>query len=417
MRICGAVVLIVLLLGFAKFWEKKVFLILLLLSGACLASAALAEMGMQKSELTAIEKNEAGTGSSQQDLVAKVGEEEVSLTVTVPEKAYTQQEADVILSEEAEALPERILGGNASFEKIDHNLSLPETGVNPAVSINWFSSAPKILSGQGMIGDTVPEDGTRVTLTAYLKLKGEKVTFEQVVTVYPTARSGNLKEDLEREVRLSNLEKESQEIVLPPDFEGQQVRWFEAPQNSAPFLAGMVLVAGIFLYVNTRNQEEKKRKLRMERLRRAYPDMVSRLLMLLYSGISMRRAFYRIAASYQREKKENDQKQNNEAFEEVVILCREIENGVTETQAYENMAERCSLPSYRTLCVLLVQNQKRGGAGIMDKMQQEVITAFGEKKRMARMAGDAASMKLLLPLGMMLMIAFALMLVPAFLSL
>jgi tight adherence protein C len=126
----------------------------------------------------------------------------------------------------------------------------------------------------------------------------------------------------------------------------------------------------------------------------------------------MRKALFEMARQYQREKK----KKRKEIFEELLITCREIERGVTEESAYENLADRCELADYRTLSVLFVQNQKRGGAGIMKNLEDEVLMAFGERKRQARIAADAASLKLLIPLGLMLMIAFALMMIPAFLS-
>ena len=179
----------------------------------------------------------------------------------------------------------------------------------------------------------------------------------------------------------------------------------------------LLLLTGFLLFLSERQKEDKKRKERQERLTKEYPELISRLVMLLYAGTSLRNAFYRIAGAYQKEKKEQNGFVRNEAFEEVVTVCREVENGVLETKAYANMADRCALPAYRTLSVLLAQNQKKGSAGILHTLEQEVFTAFGEKKRRTRMAGDAASMKLLLPMGLMMMVVFMIIMIPAFLSL
>ncbi len=49
-------------------------------------------------------------------------------------------------------------------------------------------------------------------------------------------------------------------------------------------------------------------------------------------------------------------------------------------------------------------------------LELEVMNEFAEKKRMVKSAGELASMKLMIPLGMMLLIVLALMMIPAFFS-
>ncbi len=416
MKVCGAVLLVVLLLGLAKLWKKKTFLLLLAASGICLAAAVLTETVQEGQEITAIPKSENGSGTIQKELLAKVEEAKIELTVTVPEKRYTPREAQEILEAEKTVLPERILGENTDFSHVCTNLALPETGTRPEVRIEWYSSDPEVFSWDGRIGDAVPETGERIRLSAVLMLQEEKADFVREITVFPPP-PGDLKEKLEKEIRAENTQTESDSYVLPDEVHGKAVLWYERPERKAAYLAVLILVAGILAAVSERQKAENRRKERQEKLRSAYPELVSKLLLFLYSGISMRKALLRIAAGYQKKKKENSRYARNEAFEEVVLLCREIDNGVLETQAFEHMAERCALPPYRTLSVLMTQNQKRGGAGILEKLEQETANAFGEKKHRARVAGDAASLKLLLPLGLMLLVAFALMMVPAFLSL
>lgn len=416
MVLCGAVLVIILICGIGKFWKRRIFLLLLAGSLLCTAAAVWKDLHKTEEELTSLSKNEVGEGSREKEVIARTADEEVRVTLTIPERQYTNEEAQEILREEKKALSARMLGENGSFSEVRYDLVLPDTGENPLVSISWYSSDPSAVSWEGALGSEIPEEGIEVTLRAVLKLQEEEEDFRQTMTVYPKALSGNLKEDLADAAEQENSDAQAETYVLPKELQGEAVAWYEAPENTASVMAVLILLAGMFLLVSERKKEEEARKKRQAALQRDYPELISRLLLMLYAGGTVRKAFFRIAAGYQKEKKEG-RGGCREAFEEVSTACREMETGVGEAQAYENLAERCALPAYRTLAVLLTQNYRRGGAGVLESLEQEVLTAFAQKRREARMAGDAATIKLLLPLGLMLMIVFALLMIPAFLSL
>ncbi len=67
--------------------------------------------------------------------------------------------------------------------------------------------------------------------------------------------------------------------------------------------------------------------------------------------------------------------------------------------------------------MLLVQSIKKGGSGLADTLQREIVTAMEDRKRSARSEGEKASIKLLLPMGLMLMVVLVITIVPAFMSL
>jgi len=66
--------------------------------------------------------------------------------------------------------------------------------------------------------------------------------------------------------------------------------------------------------------------------------------------------------------------------------------------------------------MLLVQNLKKGNKNLMEMLERESASAFEERKRLAKILGEKAGTKLLLPMGSMLVIVFVILLVPAFLS-
>ena len=76
----------------------------------------------------------------------------------------------------------------------------------------------------------------------------------------------------------------------------------------------------------------------------------------------------------------------------------------------------CIRDSYKGLSILLIQNLKKGGKGLLQLLEQEAQAAFEARKRQARVEGEKAAVKLLLPMGMMLLVVLIILMVPAFLS-
>lgn len=144
-----------------------------------------------------------------------------------------------------------------------------------------------------------------------------------------------------------------------------------------------------------------------------YPEFVSRLVLLVGIGLPVRRAVYRIAEDYGKKKEEG---LFRPAYEELIVACREMENGCTEQQAYEQFGKRCGLPRYRKCAALLAQNVRKGSEGLLKALQEEAEDVFEERKREARRKGEEAGTKLLLPMMMMLFVVMILIMVPAIFS-
>lgn len=177
----------------------------------------------------------------------------------------------------------------------------------------------------------------------------------------------------------------------------------------------LAMAAGLCL-IAARQRAAEKEKRRREALKRDYPELISRLLLYLQAGLVPKTAFVRMAESYRSNRTAGTQKKSP-AFEEVERTCSEMNKGISEEEAYISFGKRCVLPGYRTLSVLLVQSIKKGGSGLTDTLRREIVTAMEERKRVSRTEGEKASVKLLLPMGLMLLVVLVITIVPAFMSL
>jgi CO dehydrogenase/acetyl-CoA synthase alpha subunit len=103
-------------------------------------------------------------------------------------------------------------------------------------------------------------------------------------------------------------------------------------------------------------------------------------------------------------------------YEEIVMICYELQSGKSETEAYDHLGRRCQVQAYMKLSALLSQNIRKGSNDLQQMLRREADNAFAERKNMARKLGEEAGTKLLLPMMMMLCIVMVLIMIPAYFS-
>ena len=65
---------------------------------------------------------------------------------------------------------------------------------------------------------------------------------------------------------------------------------------------------------------------------------------------------------------------------------------------------------------MLVQNLQKGSKRMSDMLEKESMEAWDERKRKARVLGETAATKLLVPMVMMMVVVMAIIMIPAFLA-
>lgn len=144
-----------------------------------------------------------------------------------------------------------------------------------------------------------------------------------------------------------------------------------------------------------------------------YPEIVSKLTLLLGAGMTVRKAWRKIAEDYG---DKNARGKARFAYEEMLYTSREMDSGVAEAESYEKFGRRCNVQEYLRLGALLSQNLRKGTKGLNDLLKLEALQAFEERKARAKRRGEEAGTKLLLPMFLMLAEVLIIVVVPAFLS-
>lgn len=360
-----------------------------------------------------LERNAEGGGEREEPLEYELNDGTTGkVTLIIPESTYPPKEVKQILEQALLQLDQLILGDNESLDHISRNLNLVTTLPENHIIISWNSSRMDLLDYEGILSNKIPSEGTEVQLEAELSLQDQKVIYQKTVKVFPPELF-SFSESLKQEASERNQGLEGSLYYLPESIDGQKILWKRTPSSQGITLLFLTLVGITAIYVAQRQELSHIQQRRLDQMMEDYPEVISKFLLLLSAGLSIRNCFERIGMDY---KKRQDSKNIRIIYEEIVVTCRELKSGTPELKAYENFGKRCECPSYKTLSTLLSQNLKKGSKGIIELLKREAQTAFEERKRRARIMGDKAGTKLILPMIMMLAVVLVILIVPAYLS-
>ena len=148
-----------------------------------------------------------------------------------------------------------------------------------------------------------------------------------------------------------------------------------------------------------------------------YPQIINKFNLYIRAGMTIRRAWFCIAQDYEKKQGEKDKGIcRRKAYEEMVRTMHQIQGGIPEGECYEKYGIRCEISAYRKFGTMLAQNLRKGSGGLTELLTREAEDAFEDRKNLAKKLGEEAGTKLMIPLFLMLIVVFAIVIIPAFLS-
>lgn len=174
--------------------------------------------------------------------------------------------------------------------------------------------------------------------------------------------------------------------------------------NSMEALLFGVLLAGLLMWYIEELMNDKLQE-RREALLTELPQMLSKMTLLVNSGMVIRDAWRKVANGT-----------DGVLTREMRITVDEMNNGVSELDAYRNFAERCSIKEIKRFSSTMIQNMQKGNAEIAFFLKEMSDDMWEEKKHMVKRKGEAANSKLLLPTALIFVGILILIMVPAFMN-
>lgn len=403
--------------GRKKNWHyAKYVLIFTITAGLCLVVGGIEQLGRKSMSLEQLPRNEVGEGTEHTSLLLEVdGVLQQEYVVAVEEQQLSEEEATKLFSMAKQELEEVILGENVSLEQISDNLTIPTLLVQGQVEVSCVFSPYSLIDADGSIRwDRLETDKELIKVDAQMTCQEWEAVHEfYLQLVMPNySQEELLQKEIQDKIQEENQSQGKLYLELPQEAGGKKLQWYKTEEalHMKIFLLGVIVM--ICWYVYEKEKREQEEKARAKGLQIDYPNIVNQLSLLVGAGFSVPAAWAKMIQEY---------KENGVAFqpgyEEMVKTWNEIQDGAGERKAYENFGIRCGMPQYRKLASLLMQNARKGTKGMQQLLDLEAKEALIQRRLYAQQLGQEAGTKLLIPMGMMLILVFAILMLPAMLAL
>ena len=365
-----------------------------------------------ETESGTILRNEPGKGTQEMVLEASVDGESYKINVEVEERQYTKKEAKACIEAAKKEIDKTFKGENKALTHVNKPVDIRGSYANGAVDADWSIDKEDIINANGEFVKTkLPKEGEVITAEVILSCGEVKEVDTFSFHAYSPVQS--------KEEQIAAVVQESEEknrtkkrFVLPKKVGDMEITWAKEKSHTFLYLLIFGMIIAVLWRLRGVEEKRKRKRAREAELLMYYPQLVTTLSLLIGAGMSVTKAWERMALRY----KEGKSGRKNEAYEEMWITWNEIQDGVGERKAYENFGKRCELSQYKKLSSMLSQNLRKGMAGMAEMLAKEAETALGQRRNLAKKLGEEAGTKLLLPMMIMLCVVMVIVIVPALLS-
>lgn len=363
---------------------------------------------------TEIERPDQGEGNLIEEYSLEREGEKQDVEVEIEEKEYDKNQAEKYLEKAKAEIDNSFPGKNQSLDCITQNVSISDKYVDGKVKAEWTFSPSNIIDAEGKIYFEKIEDPTQgMLMQASCELTcgsyGEIYSFPFSVQVPDMNTAEGFQYYLQQSLDEMN-QAIGDTVTLPGKINGERVTWRGINEHRGRIVSILGLVALIGIILGEKEERHREKKKQMEQMRADYADIVEKMALYIAAGIGIRQSFQRILAQYEKLGRKRP------GFEEVRFICREMDSGVSEVQAYEHLGQRAIIPQYRKLSLLILQNIKRGTEGLAAAFEKEEVEVFQMRKNRIKTAGEEASTKLLFPMMGLLLMVLIVMIVPALMN-
>lgn len=398
-----------------------------------------------------------GYGGSKQYITLEVSglteDTSVPLDITVSPKRYTEEEADAVFREIYEQLEELVVAEGESFANLQHDLhlmtKLPKYGVqlswdfypelDPAMAEQreaaraYYRKYRHLMDSDGTLHNETLAPGTVVTgylslimstdivpksaegETKYLKTQYHSAPYRIYVGIVPRelSRYESLLLQLQQAITAEDEGSLGENMLsLPTEIDGQRIYYSEHEDRSYLLLPLLGVIAAMAIYMRQGQARRTEKKQREALLMLDYSELVSKLMVYIGAGLTVRNALETISQHFDALIARGI-KADRPLYQELRTMIIQFRRNMPESEIYLSFGRRVNLKPYTKLVSLIEQNRMNGARNLRAMLELEMEDAFEQRKTTARRLGEEAGTKLLLPLFIMLGIVMIIVIVPA----
>ena len=339
------------------------------------------------------------------------GEGEMPLGDDAPAEALAEGEA---VTEDADAtaiaMAEQREAARAYYRKYRHLMDSDGTLHNETLAPGTVVTGYLSLI---MSTDIVPTstDGE----TKYLKTQYHSAPYRIYVGIVPRALSRYESLLLQLQQAITSEDEGSlgeNMLSLPTEIDGQRIYYSEHEDRSYLLLPLLGVIAAMAIYMRQGQARRTEKKQREALLMLDYSELVSKLMVYIGAGLTVRNALETISQHFDALIARGI-KEDRPLYQELRTMVIQFRRNMPESEIYLSFGRRVNLKPYTKLVSLIEQNRMNGARNLRAMLELEMEDAFEQRKTTARRLGEEAGTKLLLPLFIMLGIVMIIVIVPA----
>jgi len=399
-----------------KSFDKKQRLIIIiasLISILCIIAGIIYDSGLTRVELTTITRpkpyEEAENISFGVEVDGIKADKELTYEGQIGVKKLEEGKIDEYLSKTLDTLEANMYREGEGKERVLTGLNIPVRLANNPVDISFSTDEGGILLDNGDLNFEMIKEKRQVTLKLTASYGEREMSRSLVITVYPRTLTEEEKVKLAVKEKLDSAlaDGENETITLPAEVEGKRVRAYFPKEEITGNLVGFALAAIICLFVVFNENNKRKIRDREEELKNGYTEFVGRFVILLGAGLNIPAIWRKLETGFA---------SNKSLTEEIRLTLWEVGNGKTEREAYENFGKRIGGTQYAKFVSVINQSLKLGQGQLLSRLEAESEAAMFERRNKAKVMGEVADTKMLMPMMLQLVLIMLIIMVPALLA-
>ena len=335
------------------------------------------------------------------------------IEIPVSKRVYSNEEVKEAMKKGMDEILKILPGENTSLQNIITDLNPVSELSDLGLSLKWDFGDSDIIDIQGKVDNENLSESVDIDIGVTLSYESYEESYVIPARVMPKPLTAD--ESLIKRFKdyISVADKKSageSGFYLPESFEGKKLVYHLEDGMNFHLIWIMGIIVAILLYLREKNNDRQKLEKKKRELLKDYPDIVSKLIVFIGAGLSVRQSWEGIVKDY-----ESENKEKRYAYEEMAKSLARLKTGTQENVVYKEFGRSCLLRQYMKLASLLEQNRKSGISTLSTLLGMESQSAWEERLNLAKREGEELNTKLLLPLFMMLLIVMMMIIVPALL--
>ena len=393
--------------------QKIIILAAVLISILGIIAGIIYDSSLKNIEITKLKRPESYENAEDINFGMEVSgiddKEQLQYTGQIGAKKITEGEIQNYLIKTLDQVEKSMFREGESREKVLTGVNIPSRLPENPVNISFGTSESGVLLENGDINFDLVKEKQLLTVKLLADYEGKEAERSVDITVFPKLLTE------EERIRLAvkdEMDKllaggENEIIEMPGEVEGHGVKVFIPKEEITGSITGFTLLLIICLFVSFNENNKKKIKDREEELKNGYTEFVGRFVILLGAGLSVSAVWKKLEAGFA---------SNKSLSEEVRLTLWETANGKTEREAYENFGKRIGGTQYAKFVSVINQSLKLGSGQLLARLEAESEAAMFERRNRAKVMGEVADTKLLLPMMLQLVLIMLIIMVPALMA-